>query len=150
MARSLLSPKKVRLKQLQSLAGSLNFASLAFPLLKVKLKDLYHLKNKYFKHLLLRVVPHIVECSKLLKNSGIRPISTLPISITAYTDAFLSGWRFHYGTVARKGLWSQYMKFNHINALELTTLLLLVKQIKAPKVSHVRVKCDNSTAVNIV
>ena len=74
MVYSHLGLKKVRLKQLQSLAGSLNFASLASPQLEVRLKDLFRLINKYFKHPLHRLIPQdlrscIVECSKLLKDS---------------------------------------------------------------------------------
>ena len=151
----LLSCKKVRLRQLQSLAGSLNFASLASPLLKVRLKDLYRLVNRYFKSSPPRSIPLdlrlcILACNRLLKSSGARPLSPPPVSVTAYTDASLTGWGFHFDSVEKSGVWPLCMKSYHINALELSTILLLVKHIRVPKGSHIRVMCDNTTAVNII
>ena len=77
-------------------------------------------------------------------------MSNPPVSLTAYTDASLSGWGFHYNTVSRKGTWSQGLRSYHINELELNTIFLLVKHLKVRRGSHVRVMCDNTTAVNIV
>ena len=122
-ARSLLYRRNVTLKHLQSLAGSLNFASLTSPLLKVKLKDLYRLINRHFKVSPPKAIPHdlrscIRACSGLLRISGVRPMSYPPVSLTAYTDASLTGWGFHFNSVAKSGLWPQCMKSLHINALE--------------------------------
>ena len=69
-------------------------------------------------------------------------MSIPPISITAYTDASLTGWGFHYGTVTKKGLWSPGPKNSHINVLELTTILLLVKHIKTPPQSPTFESCE--------
>ena len=77
-------------------------------------------------------------------------MSTPLVSLTAYTDASLSGWGFHYNTVYRRGIWPQALRSRHINELELNTILLLIKHLKIPRGSHVRVMCDNTTAVNIV
>ena len=154
-ARSILYSRKVTLKQLQSLAGSLNFASLTSPLLKVKLKDLYRLINRHFKFSPPKTIPQdlrscIRACSLLLKKSGVRPMSLPPVSLIAYTDASLTGWGFHFDSVAKKGQWPQSMRSLHINALELSVILLLVKHLKVPEKSHIRVMCDNTTAVNII
>ena len=156
-ARLLLNLKKVKLKQLQSLAGSLNFASIASPLLKVKLKDLYRLINRFFKtkSKKSRPIPPdlrgcILSCTRLLKKAKSRPLATPPISLIAYTDASSTGWGFHYKEVRKRGLWSPGLKGLHINVLELHTILLLVKHLQVPPLSHIRVMCDNTTAVQVI
>ena len=48
VARTLLGLKSVKLVQLQSLAGSLNLASVTSPLLQVRVKDLHRFTKRYF------------------------------------------------------------------------------------------------------
>ena len=71
----------------------------------------------------------------------------LPTQVIS-TDAFLTGWGAQINQMSIKGLWTDTDKLNHINYLELKTVLFVL-QHWLPHLRHqsVSLKLDNTTAV---
>lgn len=68
-----------------------------------------------------------------------------------YTDASNLGWGGHINQQSVNGRWSLSESALHINAKELKAILLVVRSFASLlKGRHVRVFCDNTTAVNYV
>lgn len=81
-------------------------------------------------------------------SSSSKPISHQEPDITLQTDASMQGW----GGVRREqktgGRWSEEEALHHINYLELLAILLAIKSLCANcSESHIRIECDNTTAV---
>ena len=93
IGHTVLGLYRVKLVQLQSLAGSLNFASITSPLLQLRIKDLHCLTRWYFPNSC--PLPHLLRscilyCISLLRSMGSRSLTIPESSLIAYKDASLS------------------------------------------------------------
>ncbi len=67
------------------------------------------------------------------------------------TDASLSGWGAECKGVSTGGTWTESEASHHINYLEMLAILLGLQTFgKDKNGSHIRILCDNTTAVNIL
>ena len=67
------------------------------------------------------------------------------------TDASLIGWGAEYEGVSSGGTWTKLEAANHINYLEMLAILFGLKVFaKKLENTHIRIRCDNTTAVNII
>lgn len=71
--------------------------------------------------------------------------------IELYTDASRSGWGGHLDQQTVSGNWSREEKHLHINALELKAILLTLQTFTLElRDRHIKVFCDNTTAISYV
>ena len=67
------------------------------------------------------------------------------------TDASLSGWGTEYKGISTGGSWTQSEAVHHINYLEMLAIFLGLQTFAKDKSgSHIRILCDNTTAVNTI
>ena len=67
------------------------------------------------------------------------------------TDASLMGWGAEYAGVSSGGNWSHSESKHHINYLEMLAILLGLQTFaKNKNNTHIRIMCDNTTAVNVI
>ena len=67
--------------------------------------------------------------------------------ITIHTDASLAGWGITNGISSSRGLWHK-AKLDHINVLELKAIEIgICTYCKNKNFLHVRIMCDNVTAI---
>ena len=67
------------------------------------------------------------------------------------TDASLSGWGAEYQGISTGGMWTDSEAKNHINYLEMLAIHLgLLTFAKNMNSTHIRIMCDNTSAVNII
>lgn len=67
------------------------------------------------------------------------------------TDASLLGWGVECSGVSSGGSWTELEATHHINYLEMLAILLGLQTFAQDKEnSHIRIRCDNTTAVNII
>ncbi|XP_028404044.1 uncharacterized protein LOC114526666 [Dendronephthya gigantea] len=70
---------------------------------------------------------------------------------TIYTDASLSGWGAEFQGNATGGNWTEAESKMHINYLEMLAIYLGLKTFLSKKVRlHIRIMCDNTSAVSIL
>ena len=67
-----------------------------------------------------------------------------------YTDASLEGWGASYGYTPTGGAWLPDEKRLHINDLELKTISLALQVFIKTKNEHVKIMCDNTTAISCI
>lgn len=78
-------------------------------------------------------------------------ISHLPFEHVNTTDASLVGWGAEYEGVSSGGNWTHVESKYHINNLEMLAVYLGLQTFAKDKShTHIRVMCDNTTAVNII
>lgn len=78
-------------------------------------------------------------------------ISHLPFEHVITTDASLVGWGAEYEGVSSGGNWTLVESKYHINYLEMLAVYLGLQTFAKDKAhTHIRVMCDNTTAVNII
>lgn len=71
--------------------------------------------------------------------------------IDLFTDASKLGWGGHLGCQTTSGIWSRTEKELHINILELKAILLAMQAFAHElEGRHIKVFCDNTTAINYV
>lgn len=88
-----------------------------------------------------------LSCNVLQGTPFRRPIPTMTLT----TDASLIGWGAHLGRLTTRGQWAEEDAKNHINWLELKTILLAIKAfIHILKNNAVVIRSDNITAVSYV
>ena len=69
-------------------------------------------------------------------------------SIEIKTDASLNGWRAVMSSSSTGGLFSEEETQDHINVLELKTILFGLKSlVRHILLAYIKIPCDNSTAV---
>ena len=67
------------------------------------------------------------------------------------TDASLMGWGAEFSGVSSGGNWSHSESKHHINYLEMLAILLGLQTFAKEKSdTHIRIMCDNTTAVTVV
>ncbi|CAB4032873.1 Transposon Ty3-G Gag-Pol poly, partial [Paramuricea clavata] len=67
------------------------------------------------------------------------------------TDASLSGWGAEYQDISTGGMWTKSEATNHINYLEMLAIFLGLQTFaKNLNNTHIRIMCDNTTAVNVI
>ena len=71
-------------------------------------------------------------------------------SLVLETDASLLGWGAVYEEETTHGLWSVEESKNHINVLELKAIKYALQSLVRTKNSHIKVLCDNTTAVHSI
>ena len=72
------------------------------------------------------------------------------ISKLIYTDASLEGWGASYGNTPTDGAWPLDEKRLHINVLEHKAIFLVLKAFIKAKNEHVKIICDNTTAISCI
>jgi hypothetical protein len=72
-------------------------------------------------------------------------------TVTITTDASLTGWGGHMKNQTVQGLWTEQMKLQHINNLELQAVFLTIKKFqKLLQKKEVLVRTDNTTVVQYI
>ena len=145
-------------RQLESVTGFLRFASQLDPRLKALCKDLARIiaksSNPTQRDQQRKIRATILENSKLalpiLRTLRPKSLSLPPVSTHLFTDASMEGWGFHFEECQRRGIWPPTMRRWHINQLELLTVLIAVKEINLKRNSHIKLHCDNLTAVQVI
>jgi hypothetical protein len=67
------------------------------------------------------------------------------------TDASLLGWGAECNGISSGGTWTKLEATNHINYLEMLAILFGLQTFAKDKENtHIRIRCDNTTAVNII
>ena len=67
------------------------------------------------------------------------------------TDASLSGWGAEYQGISTGGMWTESEATNHINYLEMLAIHFGLQSFaKNMKSTHLRIMCDNTSAINIL
>ena len=67
------------------------------------------------------------------------------------TDASLSGWGAEYKRMFTGGMWTKSEATNHINYLEMLAILFGLQTFaRNMNSTHIRIMCDNTSAVNII
>ena len=70
------------------------------------------------------------------------------VTLTITTDASMSGWGAVFESNTTGGEWTEMEKESHINVLELMAVLFGLKSfLDKSHEEHIRIKCDNMTAV---
>ena len=88
-----------------------------------------------------------IDKVRVQKRCIIRP----PVDVEIYTDASPLGWGAHLRDTTIGGRWSDSEARLHINALELQAIWLALKSFRRDvKQQHVKIFCDNTTAVSYV
>ena len=77
-------------------------------------------------------------------------ITKVRISKVIYTDVSLEGWGASYGNTPTGGAWLPDEKRLHINVLELKAIFLALKAFIKTKNEHVKIMCDNTTAISCI
>ena len=77
-------------------------------------------------------------------------IRKVKISKVIYTDASLEGWVAFHGNTPTGGAWLPDEKRLHINVLELKAIFLALKAFIKTKNEHVKIMCDNTTAISCI
>ena len=68
-----------------------------------------------------------------------------------FTDASLSGWGAEFQGTSTWGRWTVTESKNHINYLEMLAIFLGLRTYASKKANiHIRIMCDNTSAVNIL
>ena len=79
-----------------------------------------------------------------------KPIRKVKISKVIYADASLEGRGASYGNTPTGGAWLPDEKRLHINVLELKAIFLALKAFIKTKNEHVKIMCDNTTAISCI
>ena len=156
--RTLTSCKLISRRQQERILGSLQFVSVTDKVLKARLKDIgrvwchrsvVHLRDKRspIPVSLLRQLLPWTSPQSLSRSVPLRPP---PPSVTVHTDASLSGWGGHSGSIRLQGSWSLRLQSCHINVLEAMAVLLTLKRLGLPRGVHVRLMLDNNAIVHCI
>ena len=79
------------------------------------------------------------------------PIHWPPITTELATDASLIAWGASYGKLAIGGAWTGCEATIHINVKEMTAIYYALRSfVDLIKGAHIRVLCDNTTAVSVL
>ena len=151
----LLRTPTVCMRDCMALLGKMNFASTAIPLGRLHCRPLQFCLPR---HATIQVVlnKRISLSQEALDSlhwwmSPIRNGRTLKMSLATYvitTDASLTGWGAQMGQQSIHGRWTDTDRLNHINYLELKTVLFALQQWKNQlKNQTVLLQLDNTTAV---
>ena len=76
-----------------------------------------------------------------------KPIRKVKIRKVIYIDASHEGWGASYGNTPTGGAWLPNEKRLHINVLKLKAIFLALKAFIKTKNEHVKIMCDNTTAI---
>ena len=79
-----------------------------------------------------------------------KPIRKVKIRKVIYTDASHEGWGVSYGNTPTGGAWLPNEKRLHINVLKLKAIFLALKAFIKTKNEHVKIMCDNTTAISCI
>ena len=87
-----------------------------------------------------------------LNNASVpKEIAVPPIDLVIAMDASSMGWGVHFNNQSSGGHWSIDESIAHINVLELKAILLGLKSFLNDSFGkHIRIRCDNTTAVSYV
>ena len=136
--------------------GSLQFAAISDPILKVRLKDINRVwrgrantrlrdkKSALPAILRKRLLPWTTAKSL----SKIVPLQFPAPDLIVHTDASLTGWGGHSPDHSVQGNWSEKFKQFHINILEAMAVLLTLKRLKPQRGIHIQLVLDSNVIVN--
>ncbi|MEL7079583.1 MAG: reverse transcriptase domain-containing protein, partial [Cyanobacteria bacterium J06582_2] len=153
--RTFLLQKRTSRRKQESLHGSLLFLSVVDPMLKTRLKDFLRIwKSRsnakgrdQMLHLPQAFARILKPWTKLKAFRKTVPLKPPPVSAVIHTDASTTGWGGYWGNQTAQGTWSFLFQRFHINLLEMMAVLLVLKHLKPPKNSHIRLIMDNMTTV---
>ena len=157
MVRGFLSRQTCTRRDLERVAGHLNWMSMLNPESRVRLKSLNHvqssLSRRFGRDQIISITSDIRTAlawwTNITPSPWMRPFKTPEASLIVTTDASKTGWGFHTSEGQEgQGLWSPFWAARHINLLEFLAVYLALKAVRLPPHSMVLVRSDNSTVVN--
>ena len=151
-----LKQRTVSKRELESVLGTLNFASAVDPVGKVHNKRASSVLRKRFQVLDRDVqIPAFPELHRALQywrdplNYGRTVLwREPPPTLEIVTDASDFGWGYHTSLGQQNsGMWPLSLKKAHINVRELVAIYYALLEVQPNREASVRVHCDNTSAV---
>ena len=151
LVRSFLKRSRASRRLQERVLGSLLFAAICDPLLKVKLKSV----NRVWRHRARPSFRDRVSTIPRRLKSMLTPFTTaaslsksVPLcppdpSVVIHTDASLSGWGGHSEDRQVQGTWSPTFQSFHINVLEAMAVFLTLRKLSPKQGSHIRLVLDS-------
>ena len=167
-ATHLLKAASVSIQQIAAFIGMTNAAKQAIPMAPMYHRQLQALINRVIPlagselqamrqsyhnqvELTVEAREELTLWSQAARNHNAAPIIIPPPDLVIETDASLVGWGARCLDQRTGGLWSVKEQELHINALELTAVLLAIQTFtKERKHQHILVRTDNTTAKSYI